>query len=88
MRVQLSGNLLRYVDYHREVEVDGTTLAEGLGHVAEKHPDFKRVILDSDGNIRLIHRFFLNGELLSREEFDRSIGSADVVAVLTPIAGG
>lgn len=88
MKFQFSGNLLRYVDFCREVGVDGDTVEEGAKKVVEKFPNLENVIHDSDGRIRLLHRFFLNGELLGRADFDRRVGPNDVVLVLTPIAGG
>lgn len=88
MKFRFSGNLLRYVDYRREIDVDGTTLAEGFDNVAKEFPQFRRVILDSNGEVRMIHRFFINREQLEPGNFDCQIGPTDEVIVLTPIAGG
>ena len=88
MKFQFSGNLLRYVDFHREVEVDGATLVEGVKHLVQAYPDFSKIMLDANGDIRLIHRFFLNGELLEGRNFDCQVQPNDEVTVLTPIAGG
>ena len=88
MKFQFSGNLLRYVDYRREIEVDGSTLAEGVDNLVKKFPDFRRVAQDSEGEVRLIHRFFLNDELLEPGNVHCAVGPDDEVTVLTPIAGG
>jgi molybdopterin converting factor small subunit len=88
MKFQFSGNLLRYLDYHREIEVEGSTVTEGIGNLVESYPDFRRIIHNSEGDIRLIHRFFLNGALLDPSGVDDPVKSGDVVTVLTPIAGG
>lgn len=88
MKFKFSGNLLRYVDYRREIDVDGKTLAEGFDNIANKYPDFRRVILDSNNEIRLIHRFFVNGEQLEQDNFNCAVGPSDEVVVITPIAGG
>jgi len=88
MKFHFSGNLIRYVDYRREIEVDGTTLKEGVDNLVRSFPDFRRVIQDTEGEIRLIHRFFLNGVHLEPGDVHCSVGPDDDVTVLTPIAGG
>jgi molybdopterin converting factor small subunit len=88
MKFQFSGNLLRYLDYHREIEVEGGTVTEGIGNLVELYPDFRRIIHNSEGDIRLIHRFFLNGSLLDPKHVHHAVKPDDVVTVLTPIAGG
>ena len=88
MKFQFSGNLLRYVDYRREIEVDGATLAEGVDNLSREFPDFRRVVQTSEGKVRLIHCFILNGEQLAPGNVHCAVGSDDEVTVLTPIAGG
>ena len=88
MKFEFSGNLLRYLNYQREIEVEGGTLVEGVGNLVERYPDFRRVIQDSKGEIRLIHRFFLNGSQLEPGDVHCAVEPGDVVTVLTPIAGG
>ena len=76
MKFRFSGNLLRYVDFHREVEVQGDTVAEGVNNISQKFPGFARIIHD------------LNGELLNPGNYDQPVTSDDVIGVITPIAGG
>ena len=88
MKFQFSGNLLRYVDFHREVEVQGSSVEQGITRVVEAYPKLNPIVHDSSGRIRQLHRFFLNGDLLNQDELDRPVSPNATVALLTPIAGG
>ena len=88
MKFQFSGNLLRYVDFHREVEVSGDTVEEGVINLSQQFPGFGRIIHDSEGYIRMLHRLHLNGELLDPDDYSQPVTSKDVIGVITPIAGG
>ena len=88
MKFQFSGNLLRYVDFHREVEIRGDTVEEGVENLSETFPRFGRIIHDSEGHIRMLHRLHLNGELLNPDDYRQPVSSEDVIGILTPIAGG
>ncbi len=88
MKFQFSGNLLRYVDFHREVEVHGTTVEEGISKVVEEYPKLNAIVRDSSGRIRQLHRFFIDGELLDQGELDQRVEPNVTVTLLTPIAGG
>ena len=88
MKFQFSGNLLRYVDFHREVEVPGDTVVEGVNNLSLEFPGFARIIHDSEGHIRMLHRLHLNGELLNPADYGQQVTSEDVIGVITPIAGG
>ncbi len=88
MKFHFSGNLLRYVQFQSEIQVDGETIKQGIHNLVDKHPDFGRIILDVEGGVRMIHRFFLNGELLAAGDIDIQVEPGDEIIVLTPIAGG
>ena len=88
MKFQFSGNLLRYVDFHREVEVQGTTVEEGISNVVEEYPKLNAIVRDSSGHIRQLHRFFIDGELLDQAKLDQRVEPNVTVTLLTPIAGG
>ena len=88
MKFRFSGNLLRYVDFHREVEVPGRTVEEGVNNLSQEFPRFGRIIHDSEGHIRMLHRVHLNGDLLSPDDYGQQVSPDDVVGVITPIAGG
>lgn len=88
MKFKFSGNLLRYVDYSREVEVLAGTLGEAVTKLGEKFPEAKKVVLGQDGEIRAVNRTFINGNLQHKPELGQALAPEDVVAFLTVIAGG
>ena len=88
MKFHFSGNLLRYVDFHREVEVTGATVEQGISEVAQIYPKLSAIVFDSAGRVRQLHRFFLNGELLDQGKLGQPVEPDSTVDLLTPIAGG
>lgn len=93
MKVVLSGALLRFADYTKEVDVPVGTLTEGIAQLTQRFPQLKPVLLDGDGQVRLTHQLFLNGEQVARGEY--ALGAApvpvadqDTLFVLTAVAGG
>ncbi|GAB4278501.1 MAG: hypothetical protein Kow0080_30200 [Candidatus Promineifilaceae bacterium] len=88
MNVVLSGNLRRYTDFEGEVELDATTVSEALNALITKFPDLKPVIFDGAGNLRSVHRLFINGDVLETGDTDRSLSPTDELGILTAIAGG
>lgn len=88
MRIKLSGNLLRFSNFRDQIQVEAPSVAGGIQKLVEENPNLKNVLLDGNGGFRAIHRVFLNGELLAREELDRSARAEDEVSILTAIAGG
>jgi len=54
----------------------------------EKYPSLTASLYDANGEVRKVHRLFLNGEQLFSNELDRSIQENDRLQILTAIAGG
>jgi sulfur-carrier protein len=93
MKIVLSGALVRFSDYTKEVDVEAATIAEGIELLTARYPDLKAVLLDGDGRVRRTHQLFLNGEQVERGEFPLgtapvSCAAADRLYVLTAVAGG
>jgi molybdopterin synthase sulfur carrier subunit len=88
MKFVLSGNLLRFAGFRREVEIDATTVAQGLSELVAGCPALGPVLLDGAGRLRAVHRLFLNGEQLAAQELGREAKAGDEVTLLTAIAGG
>jgi sulfur-carrier protein len=88
MRFVLSGNLLRFAGFRREVEVDAPTVEQGLTELVARCSGLGPVLLDGAGQLRAVHRLFLNGEPLAAQELGREVGAGDEVTLLTAIAGG
>jgi sulfur-carrier protein len=93
MKIVLSGALVRFADYTKEVDVEATTVAEGIECLTARYPDLKAVLLDGDGQVRRTHQLFLNGQQVERGEYPLGTApvgcaDADTLFVLTAVAGG
>ncbi len=88
MKFEMSGNLLRFCNFRREIEVGGATLEEGVHHLVEECPDLRTVLLDAQGRMRRVHRIYHNGELINGDELSRASSPSDEITILTAIAGG
>ena len=88
MKVGLTGNLRRYVDFDFEIMLDASTVLDGLRRLSESYPAVKQVLFDAEGKVLSVHRVALNGSLLKVDELERAIGPSDEVVILTPITGG
>ena len=86
MRFFLSGNLLRFSSFQREVTVDATTVAEGIDVLIAQHPGLAQVLLDGAHNVRGVHKLFIDGEPL--DSLDSPVGDDTEIAIVTAIAGG
>jgi molybdopterin converting factor small subunit len=88
MRLVVSGNLLRFTGFTKEVDAPGGTLGEALAGVCARFPSLKPVLLDDEGRVRQVHQLFLNGEQLPRGDLNQRIANEDELAVITALAGG
>jgi len=93
MKVILSGALLRFADYSKEVDVAAPTFAACVTELTTKYPQLKPVLLDGDGGVRMTHQLFLNGEQLTREQraldgVPVPVADGDTLFILTAVAGG
>jgi molybdopterin converting factor small subunit len=83
--VRLRAPLSELAGGHREVELQGATVAEVLQALEREHPDVKGWILDERGLIREHINVFVNREY-GRE--DTAVGPGDRLHVLPAISGG
>lgn len=88
VKVVVSGTLLRFVGYQRELEVEAHTVGEAFDALEAQHAALRRVLRDGEGSLRSAHQLFINGEQVGRDSLQRSVGGGDVLEVLTAIAGG
>jgi sulfur-carrier protein len=88
MKFDFTGNLRRYVDFDFEIELEASSVMEGLHRLTERYPAVKEVLFDAEGKVRSVHRVLLNGAPINAGELDRATAPDDEVAILTPIAGG
>jgi molybdopterin converting factor small subunit len=83
--VRLRAPLSELAGGNRELELDGSTVAEVLKALEQRHPDVRGWILDEHGQIREHINVFVNKEY-GRE--DTAVAGADRLHVLPAISGG
>lgn len=88
MQFHITGALLRFTDYEPMLTLEADSLAAALERLTALYPDLRNVLYDRNGVVRLTHRLFLNGELVSRDELAQPIGPDDRVDIMTAISGG
>lgn len=88
MKIYLSGNLLRFADYDREVDVEGDTIHAGLLGLTDRYPALRTVLFDSGGQVRGVHRIFLDGGAVGPEALTASVSADADVTIFTALAGG
>jgi hypothetical protein len=93
VKVVFSGALLRFADYSKEVNVPAQTLTECIERLTTTLPTLRPVLLDGDGQVRLTHQLFLNGDQVPRDQREAggpevTVSDRDTLFILTAIAGG
>ena len=83
--VRLRAPLSELAGGRRELELEGTTVAEVLQALEREHPDVKGWILDERGLIREHINVFVNKDY-ARE--DTTVDAQDRLHVLPAISGG
>jgi molybdopterin converting factor small subunit len=83
--VRLRAPLSELAGGNRELELDGSTVAEVLKALERQHPDVKGWILDEHGSIREHINVFVNRDY-GRE--DTPVAASDRLHVLPAISGG
>lgn len=83
--VRLRAPLSELAGGNRELELEGSTVAEVLRSLEREHPDTRGWILDERGSIREHINVFVNKEY-GRE--DTSVTPSDRLHVIPAISGG
>ena len=83
--VRLRAPLSELAGGNRELELEGSTVAEVLKSLEQRHPDVRGWILDEHGQIREHINVFVNKEY-GRE--DTAVAETDRLHVLPAISGG
>ena len=88
MKFYLSGNLMRFSDYDREIEVEADTVYGAILTLVERYPALKPVLLDRENYLRGVHQIFLDGAMISSEYLDMPVSPDADITILTALAGG
>ncbi|MEQ9723138.1 MoaD/ThiS family protein [Yersinia alsatica] len=91
MRFKLSGNLAKFTNYKKDLQVDITqssTLTELITHLIAQYPALKEVIYDKELKFKKGYLVSLNGQKINPDQFHELINNNDRVDIFTAIAGG
>ena len=83
--VRLRAPLSELAGGNKELELEGSTVAEVLKALEREHPDVRGWILDEHGSIREHINVFVNREY---GRGDTAVGASDRLHVLPAISGG
>jgi molybdopterin synthase sulfur carrier subunit len=83
--VRLRAPLSELAGGNKELELEGSTVAEVLKALEREHPDVRGWILDEHGSIREHINVFVNREY---GRGDTEVGASDRLHVLPAISGG
>ena len=70
------------------IEVEADSVRSCIEAVEARHPGFRELILDREGNVRRFVRLCVNGEALDRDSVDAPVADGDRVQLLAAVAGG
>ncbi|MEE2672412.1 MAG: MoaD/ThiS family protein [Myxococcota bacterium] len=70
------------------IEVDADTVRACIEAVEARHPGFRELVLDGEGNLRRFVRLCVNGEVLDRDSVDAAVADGDCLQILAAAAGG
>lgn len=81
--------LRRYTGGATRAEVEGGTVAEVLGALAERFPELGRRLYDGSGALHPFISVFVNGDdIRGGAGLETPVGPADEVLVMPAMAGG
>jgi molybdopterin converting factor small subunit len=86
MKVIIPSPLLSYTNQRKEIEADGSTVAELLADLNRRFPGIRFRMIDEQDSIRPHMRIFVNGEQVW--ELDATLNPSDEVYILQALSGG
>jgi hypothetical protein len=88
MKIRITGIMLNYVGYRKDLECDATTLGGALDQLCADVPVVRPIIFTGAGTVSRVHRLVLNGELINNDALDHPLRPDDVLELITATAGG
>jgi adenylyltransferase/sulfurtransferase len=89
MKIHIPTPLRPYADRQAVVDVQGSTVAQGLAQLLARHPELRRHLYAEDGRLRAFVNLYLNDEdirYLDREA--TAVKDGDTLSIVPSIAGG
>lgn len=88
VQLDLSSIFARYTDNQLSLKLEGNTIGECLNDLVSRYPDMKKMILDSNGNLRHSYDIYINGESAYPREMTRPVKDGDKLNLIMLIQGG
>ncbi|QNN24395.1 molybdopterin-synthase adenylyltransferase MoeB [Planctomycetales bacterium ZRK34] len=87
--VNIPTALRSYADGLDTLELEGSTVSQVLGELAEKHPKLKPHLFGDDGSLRSFVNVFVNEDnIRDKQAGDTAVSSGDEVSIVPAVAGG
>ena len=86
MKVIIPSPLLNYTNQSKEVDADGSTIAEVLDDLNRRYPGIRFRMIDEQDAIRPHMKIFVNGEQVMG--LNIPLQTADEVHILQALSGG
>jgi MoaD family protein len=78
-----------YLDNQTEIRLEGQSVGEVLGELAQKFPKIHSHIFDSKGQLRRHINLFVNADnIRDLDGLDTPVGDADIVKIIPSVTGG
>jgi MoaD family protein len=88
-KIKIPTQLRTLTDGADEVEVDGSTLADLLTDLEQRHPGMKERILDDGGELRRFVNVYMNDEdVRFLEGLQTQVPEGAKVSIIPAVAGG
>ena len=89
VKVHIPGELRAQVGSQNEIELQGGSIKEVLGVLADRYPVLGKRLFAADGQINRFVNVYLNDEdIRFLENLDTAIGDGDEISIVPAIAGG
>jgi molybdopterin converting factor small subunit len=86
--VRIPPVLRENVDGRRNIEVSGSTVAEALADLFERHPALRERVTEDGRLSQFINVYVNDRDVRYRDGLDTAIGADDTIILLPAMAGG
>lgn len=87
--VRVPSAMRKLTNGHAELEAEGATVRELLGHLGAGNPGLVGRIMGDDGDVREFLNIFVNGaDIRYEDNLDTPVSAGDEVSIVPSIAGG
>ena len=87
--IKFTSALKRFFPDLEEGTIAGTTVAEALQILEQKHPGFSDFLVEENGHLRQHVNVFVRGELIVDEEkLSDQVGEKDEILIFQALSGG